>query len=281
MSLTRLKRSTSSSATDRTRACRLASESRLASASRSARRDRQRVSGSRSVSSRRSRRRIEPHPNPRQELLGHERLREVVVGACLVRCDAALEVRSPGHEEDRQVPPLRDGAHHADRVPARQPRQHRVEQHEIRPLLVEHLHQIGRIGRRSHGDPDATEHLRHGLGEVDVVVDHQHPHRLFGRQGEHLIDRRAERVPVDRLRQKQRRPRVRRRHPVIDVSAVPEERDRHPRVSRQRAQRLRERDGVRTERTVDERRVEAANRRRGQRLERLRVRDDGQQPLAP
>ncbi len=206
----------------------------------------QRVSGSRSVVSRRSRRLIEADTHAREQLLGHEGLREVVIGSGVERRDAALEVGTTGEKEDGDVPPFGHGPHDPDRVPPVDLGQHRVEQHEVGLRVVQGLHEVGRVVRGAHHDALRLEDGRDAGGEVGVVVDHEHAHLLVATEREHLLDRRAEAVRLHGLRQVERGARVRGRDPSLDIAPLGKKRHGHTLEAGNRSQLVREGDGLRT-----------------------------------
>ncbi len=98
---------------------------------------------------------------------------------------------------------LRIGAHDADGVPAGDVGQHRVEQEQVGPHLVEQLEQVPGVGGVPDDDAVGAEHGAHDFGEVGVVVDDEHAHALGLSEHEELVDGGAERVGLDGLREEE------------------------------------------------------------------------------
>ena len=82
-------------------------------------------------------------PDARRQLLRHERLGEVVVGACLEPGDDVVGVVAGGHHHDRHVAVTTDRAAQLEPVDARQ---HDVDQHDVGALALERLD--GGLARR-------------------------------------------------------------------------------------------------------------------------------------
>ncbi len=202
---------------------RRASDRRLARASRSARRDKQRVSGSRSVISGEQTAPLEARrgraPGSSSTTSG---LAKIIVGARVEGGDATGEVGAPSEKEDGYVAVLGNGAHDPDGVPPAHARHHRVEKHEVGADLVEQLHESCRFTRRADSDPLALEHLgRTASTNSGSSSMREHAHSVLPAlpEGKHVIDRSAESVGIDRLGQEQGGPGVRGGNPLFDVVA--------------------------------------------------------------
>ena len=119
----------------------------------------------------RSRRSSAPHPE--RQLLGRERLGEVVVGAEREAADPVGLLPPRGQEDDAHVAGLLPLPQLGQHVVARDAGQHQVEDDDVGPLLPRGPERVGAVGRR--GDPEARlgEVIRHQRRDVGLVVHHE------------------------------------------------------------------------------------------------------------
>ena len=113
----------------------------------------------------------QPGAHPGDELLGLERLDDVVVGAGLQAHDDVDGVGLRGEHDDRHAGLGADLAAHLEAVDARE---HDVEEHQVGAVLAEDADGGGAVGDVVDLEPlvaqDDAEHLR----QRQVVVDDQH-----------------------------------------------------------------------------------------------------------
>ena len=116
----------------------------------------------------------EHRPDPSGQLLGHERLRDVVVGPSLQPGDDVEAVRSCGHHDDRHVAPSPQATAHLEAVEIRQ---HHVEEYAVSGPPLERRQP--RFARRSLVDIVAliAEEDRRLLADARIVFDQKDPSR--------------------------------------------------------------------------------------------------------
>ena len=111
-----------------------------------------------------------PGPDPGHQLLGLERLDDVVVGARL-QAEHDVDGVALGREHhDRHAGLGPDRPADVDAVHAGQ---HQVEQHDVRPQLADGGQRPGAVADHRGVEPLAPQHDRQHLGQRRVVVDHQ------------------------------------------------------------------------------------------------------------
>ena len=119
----------------------------------------------------RARRPPQHRPQPRQQLIHVERLRQVIVRARLQRTRNAIVVLRQDHRNHRRVAGRAHAPQHGQRIHVRQPQ---VQQHHVRLLGRA---QVQASGARASDDRRAVAQLqvRTQLAHVpQVVFDHQH-----------------------------------------------------------------------------------------------------------
>ena len=122
--------------------------------------DRQRLLGGAVVAA-------DPRPDPGDELLGLERLDDVVVGARLQADDDVDGVALGGEHDDRYAGLGPDLLADVDAVLAGQ---HQVEQHDVGPVVVERLHREVPAGHHPAVETLLAQHDREHLRQRGVVV---------------------------------------------------------------------------------------------------------------
>ena len=122
----------------------------------------------------------DPGPDPGDQLLGLERLDDVVVGAGLEPDDDVDGVALGGQHHDRDAGLGADLLADVDAVLAGQ---HQVEQHQVGPVVAERLERLVTAGDHPALEALLAEHDREHLGQRGVVVDDEDPTlgRLVGR----------------------------------------------------------------------------------------------------
>ena len=110
----------------------------------------------------------QPRPDPGDELLGLERLENVVVGAGLQPEDDVYGVGLRGQHDDRHARLAPDLAAHVDPVGTGQ---HQVKQHQIRPGLAEGVKRLIPVGHERRLESLTAEHDAKHLRERRVVID--------------------------------------------------------------------------------------------------------------
>jgi hypothetical protein len=110
----------------------------------------------------------EPRPDPGDELLGLERLENVVVGAGFQPEDYVYGVGLRRQHDDRHARLAPDLAAYVDPVGTGQ---HQVEQHQIGPGLPECVKRLVPVGHERRLEPLPAEHDAEHLRERRVVVD--------------------------------------------------------------------------------------------------------------
>ena len=118
-----------------------------------------------------------PHQRaqPRDDLLEAERLGDVVVAAGGEPGDAVLDGVLRGEEQHRHVRVV--AAHPAQHLEPVEVGEHHVEHDGIRAEVLRGPHGGQPAGGGAHLPPLVAQGHREQLGEVRLVVDHEHPNR--------------------------------------------------------------------------------------------------------
>ena len=106
------------------------------------------------------------------ELLGGERLDDVVVGARRVAVDARFLAGARREQHHRQLRGLQPGAQLLEQAEAVQLRHHHIGEHQVERLAGDQLEGLGAVGRGRH-PPARAQQPRHVVAQVGVVFDHQ------------------------------------------------------------------------------------------------------------
>ena len=109
-------------------------------------------------------------PDAGEQLLGAERLGQVVVGPGVEPGDP-VDLRGPGREHDHRDLAL--AADQAEQLEAVEAGHHHVEQDQVVPAAERPGQPPSAVVDRLQADAPAGEELLHQLAELDVVVDQQ------------------------------------------------------------------------------------------------------------
>ena len=112
-------------------------------------------------------------PHARDDLLGRERLRHVVVGAQL-QPDDAIGLLTLGRHEDHRGPLHGPGAHPAQNLETVHAREHEVQEHERGGCGLQRRHRLPAVGRGLNEEPVTLEIASEDLPHHGLVVHHEH-----------------------------------------------------------------------------------------------------------
>ena len=109
--------------------------------------------------------------HPGDELFHGERLDEVVVGADLERMHPVVLGAARRHDDDRRPDSLAAGV--LDQLPAVGPREHQVDNADVRPLEAQPREAGGAVLDAYRVETGCREMVRHAVGDDGVVFDDQ------------------------------------------------------------------------------------------------------------
>jgi len=111
--------------------------------------------------------------DPQHQLLGRERLGEIVVGAEGESFDPVGLFLARGENDDAQVLRLLEAAQLGQHVVPGRARQHQVEHDEVGSLFPSRPERVAAIRGRRDAVPRLGEMIRHERGDIGLVVDHE------------------------------------------------------------------------------------------------------------
>ena len=115
----------------------------------------------------------EDRPDPGDQLLQAERLRDVIVATDRQAADLVLG-RVAGREEQdrRRPPPVEQALLHLEPIDVGE---HDVEDDEVRSERFDELDRVATVPGRLHVEPLVPKSRRHEVGDVRLVVDDKYP----------------------------------------------------------------------------------------------------------